>query len=69
MQDTKDNIKKLRDFVLAINDNFDILQNETNRGALQKHYASKAETEQALKDIEDKMNAIMRIHVKHARAD
>ena len=44
--DTEGNIKKLRDFVLAINDNVDILITDANhRGTLTKHFASKIETE------------------------
>ena len=65
--DTEGNIKKLRDFVLAINDNVDILITDANhRGTLTKHFASKIETEQSLKEMDDRINSIMRFHLKQA---
>ncbi len=48
---------------MAVNDNMDILLAEANRGTLSRHFASKVETEQALKDMEERISAIMRIKV------
>ena len=48
---------------MAVNDNMDILLAEANRGTLSRHFASKVETEQALKDMEERISAMMRVKV------
>ena len=62
MSDINENIKKLRDFLLTVNENVDLCLFQENKWKL---FATKAETEKAVQDLESKINGLMRIQIKN----
>ena len=62
MSDINENIKKLRDFLLTVNENVDLCLFQENKWKL---FATKTETEKAVQDLESKINGLMRIQIKN----
>ena len=60
--DINENIKKLRDFLLTVNDSVDLCLFQENKWKL---FATKAETEKVVKDLEGRINGLMRIQIKN----
>jgi hypothetical protein len=52
----QESIRKMRDFMITINDNMNALQD----------YASKAETEASIKSIERKLNNLFKMQIQNS---
>lgn len=63
MGDMNENIKKLRDFLLTVNDNVDLCLFQEIKW---KSFVTKSETEKAFKDLEGHIDSLMRIQIKNS---